>query len=189
MEELWEKGEAGGDFDNLSRIIEPDHFQCMFLIMGCLLSVQLLVLLLDILSNPTYGFLKLMLAGLFSCLLFTLVNIFFFSTSLWTPRTRETEERKDNWGEIASPAKTITTGEYDINMEILVNNKTVAFAILGYGAVTSFIFIFVAMIKNLGKNHFLLIDNVFDCFNSGESYYKSYNRIRADREGKRIENL
>ena len=189
MEELWLKGEAGGDFDSTPRIIEPDHFQCLFLIMGCIFSIKLIVLLLDILTNPSFGFLKLMVAGLFACLLFTFVNLYLFSTALWTPITRETEERTDKWGEIASPAKTITTGEYDINMEILVNNKTVAFAILGYGAVTSFIFIFVAMIKNLGKNHFLLIDNVFDCFNSGESYYKSYNRIRADREGKRIENL
>ena len=39
--------------------------------------------------------------------------------------------------------------------EILVNNRMVAFAILAYGAVTSLIFIFVAMIRSLGKPNFL----------------------------------
>ena len=48
-------------------------------------------------------------------------------------------------------------GDYEINMEILINNKMVAFAILGYGAVTSFIFIFVAMMRSLGNS--FLVDN------------------------------
>ena len=56
--------------------------------------------------------------------------------------------------------KDILTGEYEIDMKILVNNKTVAFAILGYGAVTSFIFIFVAMMRSLGKTDFLLIIDI-----------------------------
>ena len=158
MEELWLKGEGGVEFDSTPRIIEPDHFQCMFLIMGCIFSVQLIVLLWDILTNPRFGFFKLMLSGLFACLLITFNNLYLFSTTfLWTPLFRETEERKDKWGILASPAKSIFTGGYEINMEILVNNKTVAFAILGYGAVTSFIFIFVAMMRSLGKTHLVLI--------------------------------
>ena len=184
MEELWEKGEAGIDFDSTPRIIEPDHFQCMFLIMGFIQSVGLVVLLWDILtapptnhlldsvdsqcreyqSNPHYQFCSLMLAGLSACLLITCVNLYLFSTTfLWMPKTRETEERQDNWGKIASPAKEIFTEDYETDMEILVNNKTVAFAIIGYGAVTSFIFIFIAMMRSLGKMHFL-VEIIFHYF-------------------------
>ena len=157
MEELWEKGEAGVDFDSSPRIIEPEHFQCMFMIVGCIFSLYLIVLLWDILSNPSFGFYKIMLAGLFICLLITTVNLYLFSTVLWTPITRDTEERRDKLGNIASPAKEIFKGDYEINWEKLNNNKTVALAILGYGAVASFIFIFVAMMRSLGKIHFLLI--------------------------------
>ena len=82
MEELWEKGEGGVDFDSTPRIIEPEHFQCMFMILGCIFSVQLIVLLWDILTNPSFGFIKLMLAGVFACLLITFVNLYFFSTAL-----------------------------------------------------------------------------------------------------------
>ena len=164
MEELWSKGEAGVDFDNLSRILEPDHFQCMFLIMGCIFSVQLIVLLWDILSNPSFGFVKLMLAGMFACLLFTFVNLFFFSTSLLTPITYDTPERRYQYQivhyKIATPARTISTGDFEYNIEMLVKNKTVALAILGFGAVTSFIFIFLAMIRSLGKTHLLLTINI-----------------------------
>ena len=174
MEELWSKGEAGVDFDSSPRIIEPDHFQCMFMIMGCIFSVHLIALLWDILtapptnhlldsvdpqspvdqSDPGNQFYRLMLAGLSACLLITLNNLYLFSTTfLWTPITRETEERKDKLGRLASPAKSIFTGDYEMNEEILANNKTVAFAILGYGAVTSFIFIFIAMMRSLGKTY------------------------------------
>ena len=154
MEEMWSKGEAGFDLDSFSQsplILEPDHFQSLFLIMGCLFSLGLIVLLWDILTNPNFGFYSLMLAGMSACLLITSANIFFFSTAFWTPITYDTEERKDKWGHIATPARTITTGYYEFDWEILVNNKTVAFAILGYGAVTSFIFIFLVMMRSLGK--------------------------------------
>ena len=158
MEELWSKGEAGVDFDSTPRNIEPNHFQCMFLIMGCIFSLQLLVLLYDILTNTSLSFLNIMLAGLFACLLITSVNLFFFSTALWTPITRKTEERKDKWDDVVSPAKKITTGDYEINRKILVNNKTVALAILGYGAVTSLIFIYIAMMRSLGKSYFFFYE-------------------------------
>ena len=151
MEELWEKGEGGVDFDSTPRIIEPEHFQCMFMIVGCIFSVQLIVLLWDILTNSSFGFIKLMFAGVFACFLITFVNLYLFSTALWTPITRDTEERKDKWGIVVSPAKEIFKGDYEINWEKLNNNKTVALAILGYGAVASFIFIFVAMMKSLGN--------------------------------------
>ena len=72
-------------------------------------------------------------------------------------------------------------GYYEFDMEMLVKHKTVAVGILGYGAVTSFIFIFVAMVRSLGKTHFLLIISylIID-FNSGESYYRDNT---ADKEG------
>ena len=145
MEELWEKGEGGGDFDSTPRIIEPEHFQCMFMILGCIFSVQLIVLLWDILTNPSFGFIKLMLAGVFACLLITFVNLYFFSTALLTPITFDNGKGD------------IFMGDYEYDMEKLKNNKTVALAILGFGAVASFIFIFVAMMRSLGKTHFLFI--------------------------------
>ena len=145
MEELWEKGEGGVDFDSTPRIIEPDHFQCMFMILGCIFSVQLIVLLWDILTNPSFGFIKLMLAGVFACLLITFVNLYLFSTALLTPITFDNGKGD------------IFMGDYEINMEKLKNNKTVALAILGFGAVASFIFIFVAMMRSLGINNLLLI--------------------------------
>ena len=160
MEELWEKGEAGLDIDSFSHspiILEPDHFQCLFLIMGFLYSLGLIVLLWDILANPNFNFLYLMLSGLSACLLVTFVNLFFFSTALWKPITRETLERKDKWGNIAWSAKTISNGDYEYDMETLRNNKLVALAILGYGTVVSFIFIFVAMMRSLGNS--FLVDN------------------------------
>ena len=113
------------------------------------MSLGLIVLLWDILTNPSFGFYGLMLAGLFACLLITFANLFFFSTALLRPITYENDSGKD-----------ISTGEYEIDMKILVNNKTVAFAILGYGAVTSFIFIFIATMRSLGKTHFNLIINI-----------------------------
>ena len=140
MEELWSKGEAGVDFDSIPRIIEPDHFQCLFLIMGCLFSIWLIVALFDILTNSDFGFLTLMLAGLLACLLVTLYNLFLFSTALWKPITLDNGK-----GDIFME-------DYEFDREILVNNKTVAFTILGYGAVTSFIFIFIAMMRGLGNS-------------------------------------
>ena len=122
------------------------------MIMGVLYSLGLIVLLWDILANPKFNFFYIMIFGLSACLLITFVNLFFFYTVLWTPTTVETSERFDKWGNIAIPARTIRIGEYEINMEIFLNNKLVAFAMLGFGAVTSFIFIFVVMIRSLGNS-------------------------------------
>ena len=154
-EELYWSGEVEPDsFIDSPSVIRPEHFQCMFMIMGFIMSLGLIVLLWDILTNPYYKFYSLMIAGLSACLLITFANFYFFSTALLTPITRE------SIGELRT--FDILTGEYEINMEMLVNNKMVTFAILGYGAVTSLIFIFVAMIRSLGKTHFLLtINNIY----------------------------
>ena len=142
---MWEKGEAGTDFDSTSRVIEPDHFVCAFLITGFVQSLALIGLLLDILTNSRKGFFKLMLGGLLACGLVTTVNLYFFDTSIWKPITVDYGK-----GELFM-------GEYAYDMEAFLRNMTYCLAILGYGAVTSFIFIFVAMMRSLGKTHFLLI--------------------------------
>ena len=134
------------NFIDSPSVIRPEHFQCMFMIMGFIMSLGLIVLLWDILSNPYYKFYSLMIAGLSACLLITFANFYFFSTALLTPIKRESTSGTRTFD--------ILTGEYEINMEMLVNNRMVAFAILGYGAVTSLVFIFVAMVKSLGKNSF-----------------------------------
>ena len=138
----------------------------MFLIMGFIFSLWLIAILVDILTNADFGFFKIMLSGLLACVLVTSVNLFFFSTSLLTHITYDTLPRfkTDSFGlqyEIATPVRTISTGKYEYNMEMLVNNKTVALAILGFGAVTSFIFIFVAMMRSLG-NSFPSDNFIFD---------------------------
>ena len=66
-------------------------------------------------------------------------------------RNKFAKEEMDNKGWHAKHAKILTTGDYVYDMEKLGNNKNVAFAILGYGAVLSCIFIFVAMMRSLGK--------------------------------------
>ena len=98
-----------------------------------------------------------MVFGLSACLLITGGNLFFFSTALWKPITRETEERlfsrgTPKAGQVATPARTITTGYYEYDWEMLANNKIVVLAILGYGAVTSLIFIFLVMMRSLGNS-------------------------------------
>ena len=99
FEELWEKGEAASDsFSQSSLILEPDHFLCLFLIMGFINSVGLIFLLWDILENPKLKFLNLMLSGMTACLLITFVNLFFFSTALLTPITVK-PRREKTYGE------------------------------------------------------------------------------------------
>ena len=95
-----------------------------------------------------------MISGLSACLLITFGNLFFFSTALWTPLYRETEDRLDKKGYEATASRSISTGDYEYDMEKLANNKTVGFAIIGYGAFLSIIFIFVAMVRVIGNKLF-----------------------------------
>ena len=164
FEDLWRKGEAGVDLDSFSQsplVLEPDHYQCLFLIMGFKISLGLIVLLWDILADPKKKFYSLMIkqsimiAGLFACLLITLANLFFFSTALWTPMYYSTEiTRKDLKGYVATDPRIISTGDYEYDIEKLGNNKMVAFAIIGYGAFLSIIFIFFAMVRAIGNPSF-----------------------------------
>ena len=177
--------------DEMEFLVQPEHFQSTFLIMGVLYSVGLIVLLWDILSNPSFGFYHLMLLGLSACLIITLTNFLFFSTVLLTPITRETTEKKyrdihtdtkyTDW--TAIPARTIRTGDYVYNMEILVNNKTVAFVILGYGALTSVIFIFVTVMRSIGNSFPLTksdTDDVVDIREGGKERKKIYENLSKE---------
>ena len=138
FEELWYRGEAGGDWDATSRVIEPDHFQGLFLIMGCFITLWLIVLLWDMLNNPNFGFFKLMIPGLFACAFFTAANSYCFATTLSKPKTIDFGQ-----GEIF-------LDDDELNVEKFVKHRTMALAILAYGAGTSVIFIFIGLMRSVG---------------------------------------
>ena len=73
-----------------------------------------------------------MAAGLFACFYTTCCNLFFFSTVL-------------------------ATFDYGIDRSVLVSNKEVPMVILGFGTVTSVVFLFIAMIKTIGNGIIILI--------------------------------
>ena len=90
------------------------------------LMVSLLVIALwELLVNESFKFIWLLGAGLFACFHVTCCNLFFFSTVL-------------------------VNFDYEINWKLLESNKQVPMFILGFGVATSFVFIFIAMIKILG---------------------------------------
>ena len=68
------------------------------------------------------------------------LHLVLFSTALLTPVTFQDEK-----------GLTFTTGKFEFDMGKLKFNKDYAYVIIGYGAVTSVVFIFIAMIKSLGK--------------------------------------
>ena len=88
--------------------------------------VSLLVIALwELLVNESFKFIWLLGAGLFACFHVTCCNVFFFSTVL-------------------------VNFDYEIDWKLLESNKQVPMVILGFGTATSFVFIFIAMIKILG---------------------------------------
>ena len=86
----------------------------------------LVIALWELLNNEKFKFVWLMAAGLFACFYTTCCNLFFFSTVL-------------------------ATFDYGIDRSVLVSNKEVPMVILGFGTVTSVVFLFIAMIKTIGK--------------------------------------
>ena len=128
--------------------------------MGFKMSLGLIVLLWDILANPKKKLYSLkikdsiMISGLSACLLITFANLFLFSTALWTPTYRETEQRLDKRNYIATTHWSISTGDSEFDMEKLGSNKMVAIAIIGYGGLLSIIFIFFAMLRAIGNSSF-----------------------------------
>ena len=73
-----------------------------------------------------------MAAGLFACFHTTCCNLFFFSTVL-------------------------VNFDYEIDRSLLVSNKDVPMVILGFGTVTSVVFLSIAMIKTIGKMVLIMI--------------------------------
>ena len=150
MEDLYWKDEMDPEF-GVCNLVRPEHFQGIFAFMGILYSVGLIAILWDLLINPSYKFCSLMIAGLVSCLLVTITNLILFSSVLVTPITYESYNPNKKQTYLSNPYAEIFNGEFELTFEKYKNNEIVAFAIVGYGAVTSLIFIFVAMIRSLGK--------------------------------------
>ena len=146
--------------DEMEFLVKPEHFQSTLGFIGILYSIGLVVALCDIFLNPNFGLYRLMIVGLTFCFLITIVNLAMASTVLWRPVTQYTPEIKIIKGylkgNIKIPARTIQTGEYEYDWEMLVDNQRVAAAIIGFGAVLSIIFIFLTMMRSLGNNSFLL---------------------------------
>ena len=143
--------------DEMEFLVLPEHFQSVLGFIGILLSIGLTVALWDMLLNPNFGIYRLMIFGLTFCLLITMVNLASASTVLLRPVTRD--GNVETWSKRVSaikiPARTIRTGDYEYDWEMLVDNQIVAAAILGFGFVLSVIFIFLTMIRSIG-NSFLL---------------------------------
>ena len=127
--------------DEMEFLVQPEHFQSVLGFIGILYSIGLIVAFCDIFLNPNFGLYRLMIVGLTFCFLITIVNLVMASTVLWRAVTRETPNEK-----------TIQTGEYEYDWEMLVDNQRVAAAIIGFGAVLSIIFIFLTMMRSLGND-------------------------------------
>ena len=151
--------------DEMEFLVQPEHFQSVLGFIGILLSIGLTVALRDMLLNPNFGIYRLLIFGLTFCLLITMVNLASASTVLLRPVTRDTPETMSKRvNAIKIPARTIRTGDYEYNWEMLVDNQIVAAAILGFGFVFSVIFIFLAMMRSLGNSfiHNILIADGYD---------------------------
>ena len=138
--------------DEMEFLVQPEHFQSVLGFIGILYSIGLIVAFCDIFLNPNFGLYRLMIVGLTFCFLITIVNLVMASTVLWRPVTWDTSEMKTKFGQIKIPAKTIQTGEYEYDWEMLVDNQRVAAAIIGFGAVLSVIFIFLTMMRSIGES-------------------------------------
>ena len=149
--------------DEMEFLVLPEHFQSVLGFIGILLSIGLTVALCDMLLNPNFGIYRLLIVGLTFCLLITMVNLASASTVLLRAVTRDTPQKTNKWDDaIKIPARTIRTGDYDYDWEMLVDNQIVAAAIIGFGAVLSVIFIFLTMMRSLGKGQFCVLWYLFE---------------------------
>ena len=144
--------------DEMEFLVLPEHFQSVLGFIGILLSIGLVVTLWDMLLNSNFGIYRLMIFGLTFCLLVTMVNLASASTVLLRPVTRNTPETWNKWkNAMKIPARTIRTGDFEYDWEMLVDNQMVAAAILGFGFVLSVFFIFLTMMRSLGIINFFLV--------------------------------
>ena len=117
-----------------------EDFHLPFLILGAFCSIGLLVNLWELLISPDNFYIKkykLVLCGLTGCLYVTCVNLSVFTISV-----------VQNVGEM--DLETEWSLGYAIDWEKAESRKEIAFAILGFGAVTSYLFIVACLVKCLG---------------------------------------
>ena len=104
------------------------HFQLQFLILGAFCSFALIVYLGELLASPDHFYIKkykLCFCGLSGCLYVTCINL----------------------GVLTA---TLIRSDLEINWAMAEIRKETAYVILGYGAVTSYLFIIGCLIKYLG---------------------------------------
>ena len=121
-----------------------EDFHLQFLILGAFCSIGLLVNLWELLISPDNFYIKkykLVLCGLTGCLYVTCVNLSVF-TILVVKKVGELDLETE-----------LAIG-YTIDWEMAESRKEIAFAILGFGAVTSYLFIVGCLVKYLGFSIF-----------------------------------
>ena len=105
-----------------------EDFQLQFIFLGGFCSIALLINLGELLLSPDNFYMKkykLVLCGLAGCLYVACVNLGVFLIL-------------------------VLTNDLEINWELAEGRKDVAFTILGFGAVTSFLFTIGCLVKYLG---------------------------------------
>ena len=109
-------------------------FHLPFLILGAFCSIGLLVNLWELLISPDNFYIKkykLVLCGLTGCLYVTCVNLSVFTILA---------VKNDEDGVMG----------YTIDWELVDQRKEIVYAILGFGAVTSYLFIVGCLVKCVG---------------------------------------
>ena len=117
--------------------LELGDFALPHLYLGVFSVYALLVFLKEVLTGPEHHFVKgyrLVYYGLLIALFFNLFNLYLF---------------------IVLSMK----NSFEIDLEVAVNRKVLAYILWGYGAVTSYLFIVASLVKYLGilVCHFLVM--------------------------------
>ena len=123
--------------------LQLGDFALPHLYLGVFSVCAMLVFLKELLTGPEHHFVKgyrLVYYGLLITLLFTLFNLYLFIVLS-------------------------TKNSFEIDWEVAVNRKVLAYLLWGYGAVTSYLFIVGCLVKYLG----ILVCHL--------NIYKSYSRI------------
>ena len=117
--------------------VELGDFALPHLYLGVYSVCTMLAFLKELLTAPEHPYIKgyrLVFYGLLSTLLFTLFNLYLFIVLS-------------------------TKNSFEIDWEVAVNRKVLAYMLWGYGAVTSYLFIVGCLVKYLGilVCHFLVM--------------------------------
>ena len=117
--------------------LQLGDFALPHLYLGVYSVCAMLVFLKELLTGPEHPYMKgyrLVFYGLSSTILFTLFNLYLFIVLS-------------------------TKNSFEIDWEVAVNRKVLAYMLWGYGAVTSYLFIVGCLVKYLGilVCHFIMI--------------------------------